>query len=185
MNGIVRSDIFVAIRTRAAAKGYREIEMATEIERKYLVKDESWRMAADTGEWMRQGYFSGSDRASVRVRACGAQAWLNIKSATLGVRRTEYEYKIPLSEANEMLDGLCDRPLIEKTRYRVPYGGHEWEIDVFAGDNAGLIVAEVELDHEDELIELPPWAGAEVSHDPRYYNVCLVRHPYKEWKDKP
>ena len=157
--------------------------MATEIERKFLVRDEAWRQRSDKGLRMRQGYVSGGERASVRVRVQGDQAFLNIKSATLGVWRREFDYPIPLDDAEEMLAQLCAGPLIEKTRYHVAHAGHTWEVDVFEGDNAGLVVAEIELEHEDEVFDKPEWAGAEVSHDPRYYNVCLVKHPYKEWRD--
>lgn len=155
--------------------------MAIEIERKFLVVGEGWRAAADAGIRFRQGYLHGSERSSVRVRIEGDVARLNIKSATLGIRRQEFEYDIPLDDAMTMLDTLCEKPLIEKVRYHVPYGNHTWEVDVFEGDNAGLVVAEVELECEDSRFELPPWAGAEVSAKPRYYNVCLVRHPYKDW----
>jgi adenylate cyclase len=157
--------------------------MATEIERKFLVIDDSWRGQAREGVRMRQGYLNGGGLSSVRVRVQGGSAFLNIKSATLGVWRREYEYPIPQRDAQEMLDHLCPGPLIEKTRYEVEHAGHVWEVDVFEGDNAGLIVAEIELEDEDESFATPAWAGGEVSHDPRYYNVCLVKHPYKEWKD--
>lgn len=155
--------------------------MATEIERKFLLRDESWRESANGGTRFRQGYLIGAQRASVRVRIEGEQANLNIKSATLGIQRQEYEYPIPLEEAEELLDTLCEQPQIIKTRYLVPYGKHTWEIDVFSGDNEGLVVAEVELGAEDEAFEHPPWIGEEVSGDTRYYNVCLVSHPYKDW----
>lgn len=155
--------------------------MATEIERKFLVKDDSWRAAADAGVVYRQGYLLGSERASVRVRLEGEVARLNIKGATLGVRRQEYEYPIPMADAVEMLESLCQQPLIEKVRHHIPFGGRLWEVDVFQGDNAGLVVAEVEVETEDAALVLPPWAGREVSHQPRYYNVCLVQHPYKDW----
>ncbi|MGM0595128.1 MAG: CYTH domain-containing protein [Pseudomonadota bacterium] len=158
--------------------------MATEIERKFLVTDARWRDAANGGTRFRQGYIVGAERASVRVRIEGERANINIKSATLGVRRLEYEYPVPLNEAEEMLDALCEKPQIEKTRYLVPHGDHTWEVDVFEGENAGLVVAEVELAHEDEALELPPWVGEEVSHDTRYYNVCLVKHPYRNWRDE-
>lgn len=156
--------------------------MGTEIERKFLVRDDRWREAADAGTAYRQGYLVGSERASVRVRVEGAVARLNIKSATLGVRRSEYEYPIPLEEAEEMLATLCEQPLVEKTRYHVDVGRHRWEVDVFEGDNAGLVVAELELEAEDEAFERPAWLGEEVSHDPRYYNVMLARHPFREWR---
>lgn len=159
--------------------------MATEIERKFLVISDSWRARVTDSAYYRQGYLANTGEVSVRVRVARGTGYLNIKSATLGVRRQEFEYVIPLDEAMAMLDGLCSGPLIEKTRYLVPQGGHTWEVDVFEGDNAGLVVAEIELGAEDEVFELPEWVGAEVSHDPRYYNVCLVSHPYKEWKDAP
>lgn len=155
--------------------------MATEIERKFLVRDASWREHADAGTAYRQGYMAGAERASVRVRREGEQAFLNIKSATLGIRRLEFEYPIPPQEADTLLAQLCQQPLIDKTRYHVHHGRHIWEVDVFHGDNAGLVVAEIELQHEDEVFETPPWLGEEVSHDPRYYNVSLVRHPFKDW----
>lgn len=155
--------------------------MATEIERKFLLKSDAWRSEADAGVPMRQGYLIGAAKASVRVRISGDQAYLNIKSATLGVQRQEYEYAIPVQEATELLDTLCEKPLIEKTRYHVQHGGHTWEVDVFEGDNQGLEVAEIELSDADEDFARPDWLGEEVSHDTRYYNVCLVKHPYKDW----
>lgn len=157
--------------------------MPKEIERKFLLKDDGWRAAADSGTHFRQGYLGASPQASVRVRVEGERANLNIKSATLGISRQEYEYPIPLKDAEEMLDSLCEGPLVEKTRYYLHHGGHEWEIDLFAGDNAGLVVAEIELSREDEPFEHPPWLGREVSGLARYYNVCLVQHPYKAWSD--
>ncbi|GAB4297290.1 MAG: CYTH domain-containing protein [Thiohalomonadaceae bacterium] len=159
----------------------KDMAMATEIERKFLVKTDDWRATADAGTAYRQGYLVGAKQASVRVRIEGDHARLNIKSATLGVTRQEYEYAIPLADAAAMLDTLCEKPLIEKVRHHVQFGGRVWEVDVFAGDNAGLVVAEVELEAEDAPLQLPPWAGREVSHEPRYYNVCLVKHPYKDW----
>ncbi|MDH5185156.1 MAG: CYTH domain-containing protein [Gammaproteobacteria bacterium] len=157
--------------------------MALEIERKYLVINDDWRKGADQGTLFRQGYLLGSEAASVRVRIEGDKANLNIKSATLGIRRSEYEYAIPLADAEELLNNLCQQPLIEKVRYLVHHAGHEWEVDVFSGDNLGLIVAEIELMHENEAIDLPHWVGQEVSNDPRYYNVCLVKAPYKLWQE--
>lgn len=155
--------------------------MAQEIERKFLVVDESWREHAASRQAIRQGYLVGAARASIRVRVAGEQAWLNIKSATLGVERREYEYAIPLQDAQEMLEELCERPQIEKVRYEVPWAGHTWEVDVFEAENAGLVVAEIELSEADEAFERPPWVGEEVSDDPRYYNVCLIQHPYRDW----
>ena len=157
--------------------------MAIEIERKFLVDGESWRENASDGHELRQGYFPTNDKCSVRVRVEQGCASLNIKSVTLGVRRHEYEYAIPLADAEEMLANFCQRPLIEKTRYRVLHREHTWEIDVFAGENAGLIVAEVELQSAEEVLALPNWVSREVSDDARYYNVRLMKHPYTKWAD--
>ena len=156
--------------------------MGIEIERKFLLKDDSWRDHADAGTEYRQAYLVGSKAASVRVRIEGDEARLNIKSATLGITRQEYEYTIPMDDAHDLLNELCEQPVIEKTRYHVMHEGHEWEIDVFKGDNDGLVVAEIELPSADAAFEKPPWAGEEVSEDPRYYNVSLVKNPYKNWK---
>lgn len=155
--------------------------MATEIERKFLLKNDSWRTEANEGSMIRQGYLAGTEKSSIRVRVSGEKANINIKSATLDVTRQEYEYAIPLSEANEILDTLCEGPLIEKTRYHVQHDDHLWEVDEFYGDNQGLVVAEIELNSADENFERPDWVGEEVSDDTRYYNVCLVKHPYKDW----
>ncbi|MDD3610047.1 MAG: CYTH domain-containing protein [Halothiobacillaceae bacterium] len=155
--------------------------MAQEIERKFLVRDESWKVDVSEYFELRQGYLNTPGKASIRVRVDGRQAFLNIKSVTLGIQRHEYEYPIPLADANEMLDLLCEGPRIEKTRYHVRHGEHLWEIDVFHGDNNGLVVAEIELSSADERFARPDWLGEEVSHDPRYFNVSLVRLPYKDW----
>ncbi|MCP5450224.1 MAG: CYTH domain-containing protein [Gammaproteobacteria bacterium] len=155
--------------------------MAVEIEHKFLVRDERWRREVERSVRMRQGYLTSDARCSVRVRVAGDQGHLNVKSGTLGIQRSEYEYPIPLAEAEEILDTLCEQPLLEKTRHFVRFGGHLWEIDEFEGDNAGLIVAEVELSRIDEPFDLPDWLGADVSHDIRYYNSQLARHPYRTW----
>ena len=155
--------------------------MAIEIERKFLVKDESWRVHAEAGVFYSQGYISSSPRSSVRVRIADHAAWLNIKSATTPVRRLEFEYEIPLDDARELLDRLCTDPPVEKVRYHVEYAGRVWEVDVFEGANAGLVVAEIELDDEQDAFESPPWLGAEVSHDSRYYNMNLARLPFSKW----
>ena len=123
----------------------------------------------------------GSEKASVRVRLEGEQAFINIKSATLGVTRDEYEYAIPTEDAREMLQNLCDKPLISKIRHDVMVGHKKWEIDEFQLENEGLIVAEIELSSLDEAYDLPLWLGQEVSDDKRYYNVCLVKSPYSSW----
>lgn len=155
--------------------------MGIEIERKFLLKNDSWRAEADAGTPFRQGYFAGPQRASIRVRIEGMSANINIKSAELGIRRLEYEYEIPLEEAEQMLDSLCEKPLIEKTRYHVSYAGFVWEVDVFEGENVGMVVAEIELPSEETTFDKPEWIGEEVSDDPRYYNVSLVTHPYCNW----
>ena len=155
--------------------------MGIEIERKFLVRNEGWRPQAGAGQPMRQGYIGGMDKASVRVRQAGDRAWLNIKGATLGIQRREYEYQIPLDDGAEILAELCSGALIEKTRFEVPVGDHVWEIDVFEGANAGLVVAEIELESPEEDFQRPDWLGEEVSGDPRYYNACLVDRPWSEW----
>jgi adenylate cyclase len=151
-----------------------------EIERKFLPASDAWRAAAVRHERMSQGYVAGSDRASVRVRIAGANATLNVKSGGLAAARYEYEYAIPLDDARELLE-ISIGPLIDKTRHFVPHGGFEWEVDEFHGDNEGLVVAELELDFEGQEFPKPDWLGAEVTHLPRYYNVKLVKHPYREW----
>lgn len=155
--------------------------MAHEYERKFLVLDARWRDAADAGTRMRQGYLATNDRASVRVRIEGEVAKLNIKSATLGAARLEFEYDLPLDDADALLELLCARPFVEKTRYLVEHQGHVWEVDVFEGDNSGLIVAEIELAHPQETFARPDWVGEEVTEDLRYYNVSLVTHPFSAW----
>lgn len=155
--------------------------MAKEIEKKYLLKNDLWRTQIQRSRQFVQGYLVGSDKASVRVRIEGDQAFINIKSATLGIFREEYEYPVPVTDANEMLTKLCEKPLISKIRHEVLFDGKLWEIDEFQLENDGLIVAEIELDAIDEEVSLPEWAGDEVSQDKRYYNVCLVNNPYSNW----
>ena len=154
--------------------------MPFEIERKYLVVSDAWREQA-TGQRYRQGYLSVDPRRSVRVRQVDEHGWLTIKGNTSGATRAEYEYEIPVNHAGELLDSLCIHPLIEKTRYRVHYHGLTWEIDEFSGDNAGLVIAEVELESEGQAIDLPDWIGEEVTGDPRYYNASLVNNPFSRW----
>ncbi len=154
--------------------------MAIEIERKFLVNGQSWRHDA-TGTSYRQGYLTIDPERTVRVRIAGEKAFLTIKGKTEGMSRSEFEYQIPLKDATELLDNLCLRPLIEKVRYRINFGGRVWEVDEFEGDNYGLLLAEVELESSDEQVELPPWAGKEVTHDPRYYNASLSQSPFQSW----
>lgn len=155
--------------------------MGTEIERKFLVTSGDWRDAAVSSTELRQGFLSTEPARTVRVRLADDTAELTIKGITVDAQRAEYEYAIPPPDAAEMLDGLCEPGLIEKTRYRVPHAGHSWEVDVFHGANAGLIVAEIELASADDAFELPDWIGDEVTGEPRYYNASLVHHPYSDW----
>jgi len=155
--------------------------MATEIERKFLILNQDWQEYTKSELHIVQGYLATNEFSSTRIRIQNDKANINIKSATLGITRTEFEYSIPVDDARLMLDDLCIKPVIEKTRFTVEHMGHTWEIDVFSGDNEGLIVAEIELSSPDEAFEKPSWIGEEVSNDARYYNACLVNNPYKNW----
>lgn len=154
--------------------------MPREIERKFLLKNDAWRAEVRDSQPMSQGYLASSERSSVRVRIAGSKAWLNIKSGGLVASRLEYEYPVPVDEARELL-ALAEGRLVEKTRHLVARGGKTWEIDEFHGENAGLVVAELELESEGEQFTRPPWLGREVTELRRYYNVCLVEHPYRAW----
>jgi adenylate cyclase len=154
-----------------------------EIERKFLVRNDGWREAVRESTHFRQGYLSNEVHCSVRVRIAGDRAWLNLKSVTIGAQRHEFDYEIPVADAHRMLDTLTRKPLVEKTRHFVDVGPHTWEIDVFEGDNEGLVVAEIELDSPDEPFEKPDWVGEEVTYDPRYYNTSLSTNPYRNWRD--
>ena len=153
--------------------------MGMEIERKFLVKNDSWRPGA-VGETFCQGYCRG-ETGTVRIRITGEKAFLTIKSRTEGISRREFEYPIPVADAKELLEIICAKPYIRKTRYLVEFAGKRWEVDVFEGDNFGLVMAEIELEHEDERFELPPWVGQEVSADPRYANSNLAVNPFSRW----
>lgn len=155
--------------------------MGVEIERKFLVAGGEWRLGA-TGIRYAQGYLSRGSGRTVRVRIAGNEAFLTVKGPVSGITRQEFEYPIPVEDAKVMLS-LCDGPVIEKLRFRIPHEGHVWEVDEFLGDNSGLVVAEVELSGEEETPSLPLWVGPEVTGDPRYYNSNLVIHPYREWID--
>lgn len=154
--------------------------MGVEIERKFLVRSDGWRQAADPGTVFKQGYLCATAERTVRVRLAGDRAWLTMKGESRGARRAEFEYAIPAADAEQLL-ALCTPTVIDKTRYRVPHAGHTWEVDVFAGANAPLVVAEVELTHEDEDVRLPDWLGDEVTGDPRYQNSQLSQQPYATW----
>ncbi len=156
--------------------------MAVEIERKFLLKNDAWKSEVTKVISYSQGYMTlEGEKNSIRVRTSSDQAWINFKSATLGMRRLEFEYPVPLEDAQVMLEQLCYKPLITKERHLVPYEQHTWEVDVFHGENEGLIVAEIELTVETEAFTYPDWLGREVTDDKRYYNVCLIHHPFKNW----
>lgn len=146
-----------------------------------MVTGDGWRANASAAS-CRQGYLAVGPPVAVRVRMMGGKATLNVKKATLDIVRDEFEYEIPEHDAEEMLNNLCEGYTIEKTRYRVEYGGKTWEIDEFGGANSGLVVAEIELDQPDELFPSPPWLGTEVSGDSRYLNSSLSRRPYSLWQ---
>jgi CYTH domain-containing protein len=153
--------------------------MPLEIERKFLVLGDAWRSAPH--RYICQGYLNRDKGRTVRVRIAGEDAWLTIKGPSNGAVRAEFEYAVPVEDARQML-ALCERPLIEKNRHLVQHQGHTWEVDEFLGDNAGLVVAEIELESEQEAFELPAWVGAEVTQDARYFNSNLATHPYSQWK---
>ena len=155
--------------------------MGIEIERKFLVESSSWQ-APNSGKVYRQGYIRTHNQNTVRVRIAGDQGYLTLKSKTKGLTRSEFEYMIPLEDAQEMLDLLCDRPLIEKIRYEVLYAGFKWEVDQFLGENEGLMLAEIELESEIQQFTLPPWITVEVTKDQRYYNSNLAQNPYRQWQ---
>ncbi len=183
----MHSSLNATIKMRPSLAALIEKNMGMEIERKFLVVDGSWRAAVERSEPIAQGYLvgasalrDGSARASVRARLAGDQAWLNIKAATAGIARTEFDYPIPLDDARTLLAELCDG-VLEKVRHHVRVDGVWFEVDEFHGDNDGLIVAEVELPAVDAPFPRPPWLGREVSTLMRYYNVNLIAHPYRQW----
>jgi adenylate cyclase len=154
--------------------------MGTEIERKFLLNDDSWRSLAQPVRY-RQGYLSVDPERTVRVRTVGDEGFLTIKGITRGATRQEFEYPIPAADAQELLDNICQGPLIEKDRYCIEFQGLTWEVDEFFGENQGLTIAEVELPSENHPLTTPPWIGEEVSHDPRYFNSNLTKHPFTKW----
>ena len=153
--------------------------MGKEIERKFLVSGDDWRSLGKAVHY-RQGYLSSTKERVVRVRTIDDRGFLTIKGITEGLSRLEFEYDIPGDDAGSLLD-LCEKPLIEKTRTKIAIGNLVWEVDEFFGDNAGLIVAEVELEDESQAVDLPSWIGEEVSGDPRYFNSNLIKNPYTRW----
>lgn len=149
--------------------------MAVEIERKFLVVNDEWRVTAEPGRRFCQGYLGVDGPATVRVRRVGDKAYVTIKGERTGIARAEFEYAIPVQDAEAMLQTLCARPLLEKTRYCVKHAGLNWEVDVFEGEALGMVVAEMELERVDQTVPLPSWAGADVSHDPRYSSSIIAR----------
>jgi len=154
--------------------------MALEIERKFLLAGEGWRGLAE-GKNYRQGYLCSDEVRTVRVRIAGENGFITVKGKTKGMARDEYEYEIPLADAEEMLNALCGATSIEKIRYKIPFAGHVWEVDEFFKENRGLIIAEVELESEDEAFVKPDWVGREVTADRRYYNASLAACPFNRW----
>lgn len=164
--------------------------MAIEIERKFLVRSDAWRVQAESVQPMAQAYLNdagalrdGRQNVSMRVRISGETAMLNIKSNELGASRQEFEYPIPLVDANALL-ALSVGGRVEKNRHTLTYAGYLWEIDEFLGDNAGLVVAEIELTALDECFDLPDFIGAEVTDELRYYNLNLASRPYSQWSEQ-
>ena len=161
--------------------------MGIEIERKFLLKNDNWKPLVTKTCVIKQGYLQSgleaSQKSSVRIRISNQQANINIKSVDLHMVRQEYEYEIPLDDAEQMLRTLCGEVIIEKTRHYVPYASHLWEVDVFEGDNAGLQMAEIELGSVDETFEIPQWIAEEVTEDKRYYNINLLKFPYNQWNE--
>lgn len=156
--------------------------MPKEIERKFLVQDDRWKNA-DIRQRMEicQGYIVATKNATVRIRTADDQAWITVKAARSGIERAEFEYDIPIADAVEMLNTICMQPFIHKVRWVIGYEQMEWVIDEFTGANEGLTLAEVELEHADQSVILPPWLGMEVSEDARFYNSSLAKHPYASW----
>ena len=157
--------------------------MGIEIEKKFLLASDGWRELG-TGTPYCQGYICSEQGKTVRIRIIDDRGILTLKGPSDGAARLEFEYEIPVAEAKEMLDNLCQGPLSEKDRYKIDYGGFTWEVDEFKGENEGLMFAEIELEEEDQEFEKPPWIGREVTGDTKYYNANLVKHPYSRWKDE-
>lgn len=156
--------------------------MGIEIERKFLVKNETFKDLAQA-EIYHQGFLSTNKERVVRVRISSAhKAWLTIKGLSQGVSRPEYEYAIPVTDAEFILNNLCKKPTIVKKRYHIPIGKMIWEVDEFLNENEGLVLAEIELSNEQQVFEIPEWIGKEVTGEKKYYNVFLIKHPYKTWK---
>lgn len=155
--------------------------MGIEIEKKFLLAGNDWKQLA-AGTAYRQGYLNSAKERTVRVRTIDVKGFMTVKGISVGATRLEFEYEIPFEDANALLDVLCEKPLIEKNRYKVDYKGFIWEIDEFFGENEGLIVAEIELESEEQEFDKPEWVGEEVTGDSRYFNSNLIKDPYSQWK---
>ena len=155
--------------------------MGLEIERKFLLAGEEWRALAENSTYYCQGYLYTDKECTVRVRITSDKAFLTIKGPSAGASRLEFEYPLPLGDAKVLLERLARKPLIEKIRHIVSHGGRIWEVDEFLGDNQGLVLAELELESEDQAFDKPAWVGEEVTADPRYFNASLVKAPYRTW----
>ncbi len=155
--------------------------MGQEIEHKFLVVGDDWRSQVRSSTRIVQGYLAHTDRATIRVRIRSEKAYLTLKGPSSGIARSEYEYPIPVADAQAMLDEMAAGPVVDKVRHLIDVDGFTWELDVFAGENSGLVMAEVEVPSADTEFPLPEWAGQEVSDDPRYYNVNLAQNPYRNW----
>lgn len=155
--------------------------MGVEIERKFLVVGDGWRGSVLSSSRIVQGYIARNDAATVRVRIKGDAAYLTLKGRSAGIARSEFEYEIPVGDAEAMLAEMAEGPVIDKVRHLIDVDGHVWELDVFAGENAGLVMAEIELGSDDEEFRVPDWAGPDVSDDSRYYNVNLAQNPFRNW----
>ena len=155
--------------------------MGKEIERKFLINISDVEFVG-SGALIKQGYISTTDNTAVRIRVTGDVAYLTLKGESHGATRSEFEYEIPVEDANEIILELCSGPIIDKTRYRVEYGSHIWEIDIFHGENDGLVVAEIELENEKEVFDLPGWVTAEVTGEVKYYNSSLLDNPFNQWR---
>ena len=154
--------------------------MGKEIERKFLVKESNWQKSLK-GLLIQQGYIVIRKEKVVRIRIMNNKGYLTIKGTTTGATRNEYEYEIPLEDARQMLNNLCEKPILEKHRYKINHDGMTWGIDIFHRDNEGLIVAEIELEYEDQEFEKPDWVDMEVTDDPKYFNSNLVKNPFNKW----
>lgn len=155
--------------------------MGIEIERKFLVKNEGFKQVAQA-EIYHQGFLSTEKEKIVRIRIVKNNAWITVKGITKGAKRAEFEYEIPLEDAEYMIYELCEKPIISKKRYRIPFGDFIWEVDEFLNENEGLVIAEIELETEDQEFKIPEWIGEEVTGEEKYYNAYLIKHPYNSWK---